>query len=416
MSQKTSKCASYAGAATTTSSSHTPSLLKRIRALDKSAELSQRYTALVLFHPCCSLNSDNGINVSSASDSLYVAVGHAETSFINSTLIHCKNEDGDPIFVKDKLPNEFGVMTEVLRLHVDLQTQKDMNQSQGRTGYNGDGYNSAKLFQNRTSAFEHVTNHLLTSEVIPRKHADVYPICPFVKSSTIDRSGGSEHDKKVVLAHVNRSTAPYLGIDCVGVHLHCYVCRHEEAGATGSCDNNKKPTIKGVWLAKRAPTKSYHPNYWDTTVAGGQPANLSLIDNTVKEAQEEAGVPAEWIQNESTNTTIAPNTIFPDHTHDPLTMTTAKPDGTCLKRSVYYSCDLQVPHDWTPTPVDGEVSEFKLYSMKELDEELRFGNSVRPAMRAVLLDFMMRHGVLMGEQNSNELRDAMRQERLILWR
>jgi len=60
-----------------------------------------------------------------------------------------------------------------------------------------------------------------------------------------------------------------------------------------------------------------------------------------------------------------------------------------MKQSLYYSFDLEVPSDWTPTPVDGEVSEFKLYSMNELERELLSGNAVRPAMRAVLLDFMM---------------------------
>jgi hypothetical protein len=86
-----------------------------------------------------------------------------------------------------------------------------------------------------------------------------------------------------------------------------------------------------------------------------------------------------------------------------------------MKRSLYYSCDLQVPHGSTPTPVDGEVSEFRLYSMKELEEELRHGDSVRPAIRAVLLDFMIRHEALEGEEETNNLKDAMRRERLLLW-
>jgi len=398
-------------------SSHVPSLLERIRALDKSAELSHQYTALIMYHPR-SPNSDHSSHVASAGDSSsYVAVGHAQTSFVNSTLLNCKNEDGDPIFVKGEFTNESGVMTEVLRLHMDVQIQKDVSQSpQQGTRYHDDAYDYTKLFEQRTSAFEHVTNHLISAGVISRKHSDLYPIFPFVMPSA---SGGSEDYIKVVLAHINRNTAPYLGIDNVGVHLHCYVCEHEQTAGDDSCNNinNKKPPIKGLWLQKRAPTKSHHPNCWDPTAAGGQPADLSLVDNVAKEAQEEAGVPPDWIlRNDSSNTTNAsPDILFSDHTHDPLTITTAKPDGTCLKRSLYYSCDLQVPRDWTPIPVDGEVSEFKLYSMQEMEEELRFGNSVRPAMRAVLLDFMMRHGVLKEKQNFKELKDAMRRERLILW-
>ncbi|KAL7536088.1 hypothetical protein ACHAXR_006909 [Thalassiosira sp. AJA248-18] len=385
MSQKTKHSTTVA---TTTSSPHPPTLLDRIRALDKSSELSQRYTPLILFHPWPSKLGDE--SSFSPANTSYVAVGHAETSFINSVLIHCKSAESDPIFVKDRLPNKNGVVTDVLRLHMDVQIQED-------AGCNFLEYNHSKLFQKRSDAFEQVTNHLLAAGVISGKHSDVYPISPFVKPSTNFTHDG--HGEKVVLAHVNRNTAPYLGIDSVGVHLHCYVCQKNEETST---------TVKGVWLAKRAPTKSHHPNYWDPTVAGGQPANLSLIDNIVKEAHEEAGVPGGWIRDGCSKT-------FSDHTHDPLTITTAKTAGTCMKRSLYYSCDLEVPNDWTPTPVDGEVSEFKLYSMHELEEELRSGNNVRPAMRAVLLDFMMRHDALEGEQNLEELSDAMRKERLMLW-
>jgi hypothetical protein len=53
--------------------------------------------------------------------------------------------------------------------------------------------------------------------------------------------------------------------------------------------------------------------------------------------------------------------------------------------------------------------------MKELEEELRHGDSVRPAIRAVLLDFMIRHEAMKGEEETNNLRDAMRRERLLLW-
>ena len=126
-----------------------------------------------------------------------------------------------------------------------------------------------------------------------------------------------------------------------------------------------------------------------------QPSNLSILENIVKEAYEEAGVKAEWIYHNSKDST------FSDHTHDPLTITTAKSDGSCMKRSLYYSGDLQVPNCWVPTAVDGEVAEFKLYTMKELEDELRNGNSVRPSMVAVLLDFMIRHKVLCIESADN---------------
>jgi len=103
------------------------SLLERICALDRSKELKHNYTPLIFYHP------NNGTKVlDTAADSLstqqhFVAVGHVETSFINSTLIHCKDEHDDPIFILDKLSNTNGIKTEVLRLKMDdilLQQQQ----------------------------------------------------------------------------------------------------------------------------------------------------------------------------------------------------------------------------------------------------------------------------------------------------
>ena len=392
---------------------HSMTLLERIRALDKSSELAHQYTALVLFDPRQSTSGDSQ-SIAEISSS-HVAVGHVEKSFIQSTLIHCKNDNGEPIFILDELKNKYGKMNQVLRLHSDVQFenqfQLQMQQSQECAQYNGEEIHY-KLFQKRTEEFEHATNHMLSSGTISHKHSDMYPVSAFVDSST---SSNANNDKKNdVLALVNRSTSPYLGIDSVGVHLHCYVCRPEQKSLHKKLNSVINNQIEGVWLAKRASTKSHHPNYWDPTVAGGQPAALSLHENIIKEAHEEAGVPSEWLSKDTPSSDI----IFSDHTKDFLTITTSKPDGTCMKRSLYYSFDLQVPHDWSPTPVDGEVSAFKLYSMRELEEELLNGDSLRPAMRAVLLDFMMRHGALstITETDSlTELRDAMRRERLELW-
>ena len=369
----------------TTSSSQPPntSLLERIRALDRSKELKHNYTPMIFYHP------DNG-----STQQHYVAVGHVETSFINSTLIHCKDENDDPIFILDKMSNTNGIKTDVLRLKMDIQLQQQQQSASDTTQYI---YDYRKLFQRRTIAFEHVTKHLLSCGVISRKHTDMYPIYPFTK-----KKDDYEGNKKEILAHVNRNSAPYLGVDSVGVHLHCYVCED----TTAVCN---KPT--GIWLAKRAANKSHHPNLYDPAVAGGQPSNLSILENIVKEAYEEAGVLSEWIYHNSKDRT------FSDHTHDPLTITTAKSDGSCMKRSLYYSGDLRVPNCWVPTAVDGEVAEFKLYTMRELEDELRHGNSVRPSMVAVLLDFMIRHKVLCieSEDNIKDLSDAMRRERMSLW-
>ncbi len=388
-----------------------PTLLERIRALDRSSVLAHRYTPLLLFD-ISSSKLINGRGNDSNHFSSYVVVGHAENSFIHSTLIYCKNESGVNIFVKDNLMDRSGKLKEVLRLRSDVEFEKQHTTThQIGNKYCEENDMDEQHFERLTKELECVTDHLLSTGIISRKHSDVYPVTAFVDSTLTNDTRCRGNKNSTVLALINRSSAPFLGIDSVGVHLHCYVTRQQDLS---NIHDNNRHKIEGLWLARRAPNKSHHPNCWDPTVAGGQPAELSLLQNIIKEAYEEAGVPSEWI----TNNHSTPDVNFSDHSHDPLTITTSKSDGSCMKRSFYYSFDLEVPSDWTPIPVDGEVSEFKLYSMNELEKELLFGDAVRPAMRAVLLDFMMRHGEFTSVNQTTDLEDlknAMRRNRLVLW-
>lgn len=389
--------------------SKSPTLLERIQGLDRSTELAHHYTPFLLFNNFSSkLVHDQGDD--SKQILSYVVVGHAQNSFIHSKLIYCKNDCGDHIFSMDKIMDKTGKLKEVLRLKSDIKFEK-----QRTTTYLGNNYcENKRHFERRTKELECVTDHLLSTGVISHKHSDVYPVTAFMDSTLKNNANCGSSKNSAVLALINRSTAPFLGIDSVGVHLHCYVTQQQDPSITQDNNCHRKPKIKGLWLARRAPTKSHHPNCWDPTVAGGQPAKLSLLHNIIKEAYEEAGVPSEWINNSNST----PGINFSDYSHDPLKITTANSDGSCMKRSLYYSFDLEVPSDWTPTPVDGEVSEFKLYSMNELEREVLFGDAVRPAMRAVLLDFMMRHGVLTSVNDKSDLEDlknAMRRNRLVLW-
>ena len=48
-----------------------------------------------------------------------------------------------------------------------------------------------------------------------------------------------------------------------------------------------------MWLARRSPTKQIDPGMLDNLVAGGISVGFSARDPLVKEAWEEAGIPAE---------------------------------------------------------------------------------------------------------------------------
>ena len=162
-------CRNATSATTTTSSSHQSTLLDQIRSLDKSSELAIQYTPLIIFHP-------TSWGISNNDTTSYVVVGHAHTSLIDSALLHCTNEEGEPIFVRDRLKNRLGIMNDVLRLHLDVQLEKKTCCK----------YNHEEYFSKRTAAFEHVTDYLLSSGITTRKHSDVYPICSFAEMSSTD--------------------------------------------------------------------------------------------------------------------------------------------------------------------------------------------------------------------------------------
>ena len=86
----------------------------------------------------------------------------------------------------------------------------------------------------------------------------------------------------------------------------------------------------------------------DHLVAGAQPAGLSPSENVVKEAGEEAGVPVDLAK------TAVPVSICSYVGTDEFGQ---------LKRDVLFNYDLQLPWDFEPTAVDGEVESFERWPL-----------------------------------------------------
>tara|TARA_B110001452_G_C15196591_1_gene415320 strand:- start:269 stop:1198 length:930 start_codon:yes stop_codon:yes gene_type:complete len=226
----------------------------------------------------------------------------------------------------------------------------------------------------RTTAMRVATQALIDNALIKKEHGDLFPIAARWNAEQ--------------LCVVDRNAAPYFGVTSIGVHLHCY-CRTEE----GSLQ---------LWVAQRALDKSTYPGLWDPTVAGGQPANLGLRENMVKEAGEEAGLDAALAER-AVSTGV-------------LSQMTSKADGSCLKQSLYFVWEMEVEADWEPSAADGEVARFERWDMARLETEVREGELLRPAMNLVMTDFLLRHGVITpdNEPDYEQLILAMHQPRLVL--
>ncbi|WP_417790406.1 DUF4743 domain-containing protein [Terasakiella pusilla] len=172
------------------------------------------------------------------------------------------------------------------------------------------------------------------------------------------------------LFDIERAMTPYFGIRAFGVHMNGFVRTNEG--------------LK-MWIAKRSMTKATSPGMWDNMVAGGQPVGLSLRENMIKECAEEAGVPAGLAGRVKQVGGVAYNMQV----------------GANLKHDVLYCYDLELPVDFIPQNVDGEVDDFQLIGMTDLCTLLCETCEVKENRALVMLDFLLRHGVLNREKIKN---------------
>jgi hypothetical protein len=368
-------------------------LLHRIQALDASRrkDVVNKYIPVLLIH-----EDDD----SSESDQ-NIVIGHIHSNLVE-TLRTKLDEIGDVI------PNKESFLLPPLDVgHRSLSSSSASasscvagessslirNRFFGlRVGKSPEQDPSIELTGARSDAFERFTDLLLECKIISKRHTDMYPI------TDLRKAGGS------ILATVNRNTAPYLGINSVGVHLLCYVNDDDQQGGGVRDKNESGRSNVSLWLAQRAANKSHNALRWDPTVAGGQPASLGFFENVVKEAGEEAGIDSDLVTERAVTTGC-------------LSQMTCKPDGTCMKPSLYYTWDMQVDKKtFVPRPADGEVSAFELCPAKQLEYEVRHGDRLRPAMILVVTDFLIRHGVITpdNEPDYAQILSAMHRERLVL--
>eukprot|EP00210_Caulerpa_lentillifera_P005497 g5257.t1 len=167
---------------------------------------------------------------------------------------------------------------------------------------------------------------------------------------------------------LERAAALTLGIKAYGVHVNGYVMKDGEMF---------------MWVAKRSPNKPTWPGKLDQIVAGGQPFGVGLMENVIKECDEEAGIPLELAK-------------------------TAKPAGAVsyayleevgFKQDVLFVYDLLLPEDFIPTPTDGEVEEFTLRPISEVVEIILTTMDYKPNCALVIIDFFIRHGIISPDQN-----------------
>ncbi|WP_445681045.1 DUF4743 domain-containing protein [Radicibacter daui] len=205
---------------------------------------------------------------------------------------------------------------------------------------------------NETPALDIAARRLVDLGIVRKLRGEAYRV--------VEEWGAPE------IARIDRGAAPYFGLRSFGIHLNGFVRRADGIW---------------MWVATRAMDRALDPGKLDNLVAGGQPAGLSAEENMVKEAAEEADIPAG----------IARQAVPVGAIRYCLR------GGAQVRRDTLFLYDLELPESFRPHNADGEVARFDLMPLGEVAEIVRTSDRFKFNCGPVVIDFLIRHGYLRPE-------------------
>jgi Domain of unknown function (DUF4743) len=164
---------------------------------------------------------------------------------------------------------------------------------------------------------------------------------------------------------IDRALNPNFGLRAYGVHVN------------GIVQKRWQPYL---WIGTRADTLLVEPGKLDNMVAGGQPADLGLMVNVVKECKEEAHI------TRSLARTAKPTGV--------LTYSFEAPEG--LRCDTLFCYDLPMPTRVRPRPSD-EIAGYELMPISKALRLVRSSDLFKFNVNLVIIDFAIRHGIITAE-------------------
>jgi 8-oxo-dGTP pyrophosphatase MutT (NUDIX family) len=165
------------------------------------------------------------------------------------------------------------------------------------------------------------------------------------------------------LAEIDRSGLPGLGLPAFGIHVNGFV---------------RKDDGLHLWVGRRARDRLVAPGKLDHLVAGGITAGHSAEQTVIKEAEEEASLPADIAGRARPVGAIS--------------YRLALPEG--LRNDTLFVYDLEMDPGIVPASNDGEVEEFMLWPVARVIETARRTDDFKFNVNSVVIDFLIRHGIV----------------------
>ena len=209
-----------------------------------------------------------------------------------------------------------------------------------------------KGFKERTTIMGEVARSLFDKGMIVGWRKELYPVA--------SKFG------EPALFNIERAAVPFFGIRAYGVHVN------------GWLGSGKEPQM---WIGRRSRSKPTGAGQLDQVVAGGLPSGIGLMENVIKECQEEASIGA-----------LLARQAIPVGT---VSYITKREEG--LRHDVLFNYDLCLPENFTPNNGDGEVDEFMLWPMSKVLEEVGREGIFKFNSALVVIDYLVRHGFISPE-------------------
>ncbi|WP_448204130.1 DUF4743 domain-containing protein [Azospirillum sp. sgz302134] len=209
-------------------------------------------------------------------------------------------------------------------------------------------------FEARSATLEHAAQFLVEDGAVKALRNEFYPVLP---------RWGAEP-----LARIDRAVVAQFGVAAYGLHVNGFVRQPD-----GSLS---------LWIGRRARDREIAPGQLDNLIAGGQPIGLTLAENLVKEAEEEAGIDA----------ALASKAV-------PVGAVTYRMETKAgLKPDTLFLYDLELDPGFVPQNTDGEVECFELWPLDRVAESVRTTTDWKFNVNLVVIDFLVRHGWLKPEE------------------
>ncbi|KAJ2902254.1 NUDIX domain-containing protein [Zalerion maritima] len=176
---------------------------------------------------------------------------------------------------------------------------------------------------------------------------------------------------------LQRFSSPIFGVSSRGAHMTIYVRSPSSAGG-----------IK-IWVPTRSHKSFTYPGLLDTSVAGGVKADHSPRRCVEEEALEEASLDVEA-------TGLGGKIVDAGL----ITYVSKGKKYNTVTPTLLYCFDLEVDEGTVLEPNDSEVDKFELMTTEEVVDKMLDGK-FKPNCCLVMMDFFMRHGIVMTDEEVN---------------